>query len=258
MGFEEQRRVHNRDYALDLVHGDLIGHASVGIIGHNDVSTTTRVTISPGLTTANIDQSGLHSTAITVDVASEDANDTSDGSGLRTVRIFGLDSDGFEQGENIILNGQTEVASVLTYSAINGMRGITVGSGNTSAGNIWCGNGSFTSGIPATKYFAADAGHNKGLTAYYTVPTGKELIPKFLQASMVGSNKETDIHFETSANGSFWITENLIGLISGGVIQIQLTSTPTFPAGAHFRLTAESGGAGTEITMTVACELIEE
>ena len=258
MGFEEQRRVHNRDYNLDMIHGDIINHQEVSITGHNDVSTTTRVTVSPSLTTADIDQSGLHSTAITVDVASTSAADDKDSTGLLTVLVQGLDSDGNAQSETITLEGQAEQTSVNTYSAINGLRGLTVGSGNTSAGDIWVGNGSFTSGVPATKYFTADTGHNKGLTAYYTIPTGHILFPRKLQMSMVGSNKESDIHLETSANGSFWIVENLIGLESGTATQIDLASVPGFTAGTHFRITAESAGATTEITLTLACELIRE
>ena len=133
-----------KDYNLEVLRGNVAGHSMVSINCEIETLTTTRITISPNLTTELIDQSGLHATSATVDVASDDANDTSAGTGLRTLTLIGLDDSGVAQTETITTSGQTEVTSANTYSAIHGWRGLTYGSGNTSAGNIYIGNGTFT------------------------------------------------------------------------------------------------------------------
>ena len=99
-------RTNAYDYNLEVLRGNVSGHAMVTIAGHNDDATTTSVVVAPSLTTADIDQSGLHATAITVDVASTDAADDKDSTGLRTLTLEGLDSDGNEQDEVITLEGQ--------------------------------------------------------------------------------------------------------------------------------------------------------
>jgi len=231
------------DYNLEVLRGNVAGHAMVTIAGHNDDSTTSRVVVAPTLTTADIDQSGLHATAITVDVASTDAADDKDSTGLRTVEIEGLDADGNEQSETITLEGQAEQTSTNTWSAINGFLGLTAGSGNKSAGDIWVGNGTFTSGVPATKYFVGEVGHNHGLTAYYTVPLGKKLFLRGLTFSVVGSNKELEITIETSTdNGNLWIIEDEISGTSGMAFHVPAISFHEIPARTHIRVRAEAAG----------------
>lgn len=243
---------------IEVRRGNITGSVMVSIDGHNDNATTTRVTVAPTLETADIDQSGLHSTAITVDVASTDTEDKSDGTGLRTLKIEGLDSNGNAQTETITLNGQTEVTSTLTYSAINEFKGLTAGSGNESAGDIWIGNGTFTLGVPATKYFVGERGHNKGLTCYYTVPTGKTFFPRSLSFTVTGTNKEVELSLETSTDGIFWITEREVSAVSGTVIILNAIAAPGVVAGSHIRIRAEAGGAGTELTAAIAGELIDD
>jgi len=248
----------NRDYHVELLLGNIGGRAAVAINGHNDDQTTTQITIAPTLTTDDVDQSGLHSSAITVDVASTDANDTSAGTGLRRLTLEGLDSSGNAQTETITLNGQTEVTSANTYSAINQFRGLLAGSGNTSAGEIWIGNGSFTSGVPATKYFVGERNHNKGLTAYYTVPTSKTLVVTGVIVTVVGSNKEVEITIEVSTNGTFWTIEDEFSAVSGTAIFAETSTVPKVVAGSHIRIRGDAAGSGTELTATLNCELVDD
>jgi len=245
------------DYNLEVLRGNVKGHAMVSINGEIETLTTTRVTIAPTLTTTDINQSGLHATAVTVDVASDDAADDKDSTGLRTLRIFGLDGDGNDQNEVITLEGQAEQTSANLYSAIQGFRGLTTGSGNTSAGNIFIGNGTFASGVPDTIYHTGEAGHNKGLSCYYTVPTGKTIFLRAFSLSMVGSNKEAKIHVETSSDGIFWITEREIGVESGGLFRGEIISVPGITAGNHLRLTAVAAAMGTELAVVLSGELVD-
>lgn len=251
-------RQFTRDYNLEVLKGNIVSSVMVSINAHNDSATTTRVVVTPDVTTENIDQSGLHSVAATVDIASTSTDDTSAGSGLRTLLLIGLDTNDNIQSETISLNGQTEVTSSNTYSAIHGFRGLTAGAGNTSAGTIWAGNGVFTSGVPATKYCSADAGHNKSLCGYYSVPAGKTLFLRQLTMTMVGSGKEADIHIESSSDGIFWITENLFGIESGVDFQGNIIAVPGIVSGNHIRINAEAGAMGTELTIILGAELVND
>jgi len=134
---------------------------------------------------------------------------------------------------------------------------LTVGSGNTSAGDIWVGNGTFTSGVPATKIFVGEAGHNHGLTAYYTIPTGKTLFAHHIVYMVVGSNKEVELTLETSSNGDFWIIEQEFAGVSGTVLATPIEGLHSLNAGTHVRMAAEAAGSGSEITVTLQGILVD-
>ena len=85
-----------------------------------------------------------------IEISSTSANDTSVGTGLRTVDIFGLDANWKEQSETVTLNGTTVVNPVNDYLRIYRVKGRTVGSGGVNAGAINVTDGSNTLGqIPA-------------------------------------------------------------------------------------------------------------
>lgn len=247
-----------KDYNLEVIEGNVEGHSMVSINGHNDTATTTRVTVSPQLTTADIDQSVIHATPATVKVAStSDADNGSTTTGLLTLLLVGLDTAGAAQSETITLDGQTEITSTKTYSAIQGFRGLTWGSGNTSAGHIYVGSGTFVSGVPAVIMFSAEAAHNKGLTSYYTVPAGHHVVPRNFIITLVGSNKSAAVHVETSSDGKKWIVEGSFGVLSGGIFTTEVKGLPHIDSG-HIRLTCLAGGMDTEVTAILVVELIKD
>jgi hypothetical protein len=121
-------------------------------------------------------QGGLYSyppSASTMTVSSSDVNDTSAGTGARTVLISGLDASYNEASETIILNGQTAVTTVNTYIRMNRALVLTAGSGGSNAGNIYVGTGTVTAGVPANIYTVINGdGSNQTLQAFWTVPAG--------------------------------------------------------------------------------------
>jgi hypothetical protein len=70
------------------------------------------------------------------DIASTSINDDSVGTGVQTIRVYGLNESFVETNEDIIMNGTTNVPTVNTYTAIFRMKSLTVGSGGVPAGNI--------------------------------------------------------------------------------------------------------------------------
>lgn len=243
------------DFNLEVLRGNVSGHAMVSIFGHDEDLDSTKTTVAPSLSTTNIDQSAL---AGTVDVASTDANDTSDGSGLRTVLLTGLDASGIIQTETIIMNGQTEVTSANSYSAVNGLKAITVGAGNVNAGTLWAGNGTFTAGVPATRYFSMNPLFNKALTAYYVIPAAKTLFFRQLVLTVATANKDVDFFIEKSSDGSVWFTEAVFGMESGD-FQSNIIDMPGLVAGTHVRIEGQSAAAGgVDCTAILSCQLVDD
>ena len=121
-------------------------------------------------------QGGLYvypPSATTMTVSSSDANDTSAGTGARTVQISGLDGSYNEISETIIMNGQTAVTTSNTYSRVNRALVLTAGSGGANAGVIYVGTGTVTAGVPANVYTTINGdGTNQSLQAFWTVPAG--------------------------------------------------------------------------------------
>lgn len=111
--------------------------------------------------------------ASTMTVSSDDANDTSAGTGLRTVLIEGLDTNYEVISETITLNGTSGVTTSNSYLRVRRMTGETAGSTDINTGIIYIGTGTITSGKPANVFnlIPKDSGISK--TAAYTVPTGK-------------------------------------------------------------------------------------
>lgn len=82
--------------------------------------------------------------ATTVNVVSSSANDTSAGTGARTVTVNGLNGSYVDTTETVTLNGTTPVATANSYVIIHRIIVATAGSGATNAGTIsttWTGGG---------------------------------------------------------------------------------------------------------------------
>ena len=111
--------------------------------------------------------------ATTMTVSSSDVNDTSAGTGARTIQIAGLDGSYNEVSETITMNGQTPVTTSNSYLRVNRGLVLTAGSGGANAGIIYVGTGTVTAGVPANKYTTINGdGTNQSLQAFWTVPAG--------------------------------------------------------------------------------------
>lgn len=144
------------------------GYKVIHKFGHNLLVDENWETIwSQGSTYSWID------TATVLKISSSNTNDTSDGTGARTVLVEGLDSNYAEQSEVVTLNGQTAVNTTGTYKRVHRMIVQTVGSGNYNAGILYAGTGTVSSGVPANKYATVPIGYNQTMMAIYTIPADK-------------------------------------------------------------------------------------
>jgi hypothetical protein len=154
-------------FELQVARGQIFGHSVIHVFGHNPDVDTTEVTIWPatGLLT--------HPAAPTImTISSSSADDTSAGTGARTVYILGINGTGGFVSETVTLNGQTAVNTVHEYDAIETMSVTSVGSGGVNAGIIYAGTGTVTAGVPAVPYSAIGVGDNLSLVGHWTCPTG--------------------------------------------------------------------------------------
>lgn len=178
-------RQFTRDFLLEVKKGKIAGHSLVHLLGENtSVSTSFETLWGIG---------GLYpfpTAAATIEAISTDANDTSGGTGARTIHVYGLDTNFEEIDEVITMNGTTATtATTQSFRRINLV--IVEGIGVYGGSNI----GDITirvSGAGANLSYI-EVGEGQSNIAVYTIPLGKT--GYMLDASItMDSNKEIEVH----------------------------------------------------------------
>jgi hypothetical protein len=154
-------------FELQVSRGQIQGHRNVTVFGFNPDVDTAQVSVWPLSSLITFPAAALQMT-----VSSTSANDTSSGTGARTVVIQGLDANYNEVTETVTLNGQTAVTMTASLLRVNYAYVATAGSGNGSAGDIYIGTGTVTAGVPATTYDIIKFDYNTTITGSYTIPAG--------------------------------------------------------------------------------------
>lgn len=249
------------DYNLQVLLGNVPGHAMVNIRGHdNTVPNGGPFGLSQGFGSGSYEfnQSAISATPAVVSIASTDnTNDTGGGTGALTVRVIGLDASGDAQFETVTTTGTTKANTVNTYSTVFQLLVLTTGSNNSNTGIIWCGTGTFTAGVPAVRMLSMTIGFNISLSAYYVVPNGKTLYLRQFIATVASSNKDVEVRINTSSDGIQWYVQGPFGLEAGD-FGTPVIALPGLVAGTHIMLTAIGGAASTDVTGILAGELIDD
>ena len=157
-------------------------------------------------------EGGLYSylsAASVLKISSSSTDDTSAGTGARTITISGLDANYDEISESVTLNGQTAVNTTQSFLRVFRMIVDTAGSGGQNAGVIYAGTGTVTSGVPANKYGTIAVGDNQTLMCFWTVPRG---YTAFLY--------QIDISMNTEVANKFG-TVSLVARLNGGVFNVK-------------------------------------
>lgn len=192
-------------FELQVSRGQIPGHETQFKFGFNpDVDDSLETVWAEG---------GLYSylsSASVLKVSSSSANDTSAGTGARTVQLFGLDADYNEINETVTLSGQTAVNTTNSFLRINRMVVRSAGSGGTNAGVIYAGTGTVTSGVPANKYATIAVGDNQTLMALWTVPAGYTayLLQKDVTLATTQNNKYATVRLMVRPDGEVFQTRD--------------------------------------------------
>lgn len=156
----------NEPFELQVSRGQIAFHSTAFINGTFTALGTAQATVW--------ESGGMYvypATAQVMEVSSSSANDTSAGTGARTVTIQGLDAGYNQIQETVILNGQTAVNTVNSYLRIAHLFVATAGTGLAAAGTIYVGTGTVTTGVPAVIYWSYTA-LNGSTPCIWTVPNG--------------------------------------------------------------------------------------
>jgi hypothetical protein len=153
-------------FELQVARGQIQAHSVVTIAGYNSDVDTAWEMITP------VGNLSYPAAALQMTVSSADADDTSAGTGARTVLITGLDANYAVISETVTMNGQTAVTTTNSFLRINSMLVTTAGTSLANEGIIYIGTGTVTSGVPATIYNVIAAGFNNATSSQYTIPAG--------------------------------------------------------------------------------------
>lgn len=194
------------DFFLQCRKGRIEGHTVHTVAGNNPNTDTDWNTVWSESTPVV-----LPTSAAQLKVSSSHTDDTSAGTGLRTIEITGLLADFTEVKEEVTLNGQTEVLTSNSFYRINRVKGLTAGSTGENQGKIYIGSGTVTAGVPATVHAVICDKGNKSCGSFYTVPKGSTA---FLMAWTCTQDTSNIMHVrlrKCKPNG-LWMTSGTISV----------------------------------------------
>ena len=154
------------DFILDTNRGLQTGISYEHVVGRCDDVTNSFREIRENCMTSY----DWMTTAETIDIVSDDANDTSAGTGARTLRLVGLDASWNKQTEDYTLNGTSTVNGASSFIRI--LRAFILTSGTyqsptgTNVGNI-----TFTSQTQGEQAYMQE-GKGKTTGSRWTIPAG--------------------------------------------------------------------------------------
>ena len=117
----------SQDFLIEVAKGNVAGHSLVNKFGFNAAVGSTLQPIADGAVYQT------PTTAQSLEMVSSDANDTSAGSGARTLEIQGLDASFALQIVTVAMNGTTAAAVTGTWMRVFRMRVLTSGTYATQA-----------------------------------------------------------------------------------------------------------------------------
>jgi len=128
------------------------------------------------------------STAVTVDVVSDDTNDDVAGTGARTLRIQGLDGSYNLAEETVDMDGTTTVTTTQTFLRVFRMSVETAGTSGNNEGTITV---TYTGGSDVAATITA--GNGQTLMTLYTIPAG---YTGYLLSMNISSGKDQEMDFK--------------------------------------------------------------
>jgi len=176
--------VGNIPFYLAVQQGKVPGYSMVNKFGYNpSIGSLAFETIwETG------DNYSWQSTAVTVDVVSDDVNDDVAGTGARTLRIQGLDGSYNFAEETVDMDGTTTVTTTQTFLRVFRMSVETAGSSGNNEGTITV---TYTGGSDVAATISA--GNGQTLMALYTIPAG---YTGYLLSMNISSGKDQEMNFK--------------------------------------------------------------
>jgi hypothetical protein len=175
-----------------------------------------------------------------INIVSTDVDDNSTGTGLQTLRIFGLDNNFDEVEEDVIMNGLTIVPTVNSYIRVHDLIGISAGSSGNNEGDITA-----TASIDGSIQNEMLGGGNASQSLQYTIPNGKTGGLTTLTFSDAAGDAMIFSLFTRPFGGLFTIQN--VEQIVGGTFEYTFDPYPGVSEKTDVRIIANqsAGGGGT-------------
>jgi hypothetical protein len=158
------------EYGIAVSRGLISGVATKSITGYNASASTT---LEPVWAASNPTYP-YPTGAITAQIASSSALDTSAGTGARTVLVNYLTTSFVDTNVVMTLNGVTPVTIAADVFRVNMVVVLTAGTGAANAGALWVGSGAFSTATGfANTLSKIEIGENVAQQLIYTVPANK-------------------------------------------------------------------------------------
>jgi hypothetical protein len=184
------------DYDNEVARGNVAG-AEVWSGFGEAVITASNEDVWGGYAASTIQPEPVGGSGYTPTLKCADGNDTSDGTGARSIEMHWVDAnDGLEYAETIATNGSSVTAQASTVDFINDLHVITAGSGGVAAGNIDVLNVSTV----MNRILAAG---NQQMSTMKKVPAGKRLLIRGWHCegtAAVGAEKECSVRIRASVH----------------------------------------------------------
>lgn len=192
---------------------------------------------------------------------STDANDTSAGTGARTIQVKGINSSYAAFTETLTMNGTSAVSLTnSTAQLINSVEVLTAGSGGFNAGNIRCGTGTVTGGAPAVTHSFVGIGMNKSQASWYGVPANKTMICRDLSLASYGvtAAQTVQLFSDKYVNNGILKRSRLVALNQGGSSSVVLPGLLSYEEKTIVVFRAFSAASTGPVTFFANCLLIDK
>jgi len=193
----------NNENFLNIARGKIPNASHINKFGYNE---------SVGTSFEHITDLGtnvLPSSAGTVTLVSASTDDTSGGTGARTVEVQGLDENYLPLTETFTMNGTTNVVGSSSFLRVFRMRVLTAGTGEINAGNI-------TASIGGSNVAQILADKGQTLMAVYTIPAGKSGYLTKFQGSL-SKNQEAVFKIRVKEFGNGFNVKGQFGTFSQSI-----------------------------------------
>lgn len=157
-----------KPYELSVSQGEVSGSTTLYKFGYNGDVTSTEETIwTPG------GDINYRDDAITVEVSSSNINDTSGGTGARTIKVIGVDENYNQIEEDITMGGTNIVTGEKNFLRVFRSFVTSAGTSETNIGTITI--RSSDTDVTMAEIPVNGGGEGQTQMAVYTVPAGKTL-----------------------------------------------------------------------------------
>ena len=239
-----------KNYLVELNRGNIPGSQALAVIALDD-------DVGPqykdvwGEESNIILQTGVES----LEIVSDDVNDTSLGSGVRAVQVISLDSNYIEQTQIVFTNGTTPVALTGTHIAVNSIISVdngTAGQNGLAQGNIrvQVSGGGNSRGV-------IKSGEGYSTSSIYTVPAGKSaFFAEFTSFTPKGQDVQVRSRFQVGNTGPYFIGANVE--LYEDAISFPFKFFLGLPEKSTFLLQAKSTNSNIRITTAAQFIIVDE